>query len=60
LPQALLQFATLRLALPVVASTAVVTGKLTNAVLSLVDTISQNHALMAGDAIPMGLSEIRK
>ena len=26
----------------------------------LVDTISQNHPLMAGDAIPMGLSEIRK
>ena len=35
-------------------------GNLTNAVLSLVDTISQNHPLMAGDAIPMGLSEIRK
>jgi hypothetical protein len=49
-----------RLALPVVPSTAVVTGNLTKAVLSLVDTISQNHALMAGDAIPVGLSEIRK
>jgi hypothetical protein len=50
----------LRLALPVVHSTAVVSGNLTNAVLSLVDTISQNHPLMTGDAIPMGLSEIRK
>jgi len=40
--------------------TAVVTGSLTNAVLSLADTISQHHPLMAGDAIPMGLSEIRK
>jgi hypothetical protein len=47
----------LHLALPVVASTAVVTGNLTLAVLSLVDTISQNHPLMAGDATPMGLSE---
>ena len=43
-----------------VPATVVVTGNLTNAVLSLVDTISQNHPLMAGDAIPMGLSEIRK
>ena len=50
----------LRLALPVVPSTAVVTGNLTNAVLSLADTISQHHPLMAGDAIPVGLSEIRK
>jgi hypothetical protein len=50
----------LRLELPVVPSTAVVRGNLTNAVLSLVDTISQNHSLMAGDAIPMGLSAIRK
>jgi hypothetical protein len=50
----------LRLALPVVFSTAVVTGDLTSAVLSLVNTISQNHPLMAGDAIPMGFSEIRK
>jgi len=41
-----------------VPSTAVVRGNLTNAVLSLVDTISQNHPLMAGDAIPMGLSVI--
>ena len=61
LPQAFTcQFAMLRLALPVVPSTAVVTGNLTDAVLSLGDTISQNHPLMASDVIPMGLSEIRK
>lgn len=61
LPQAsTCQFAMLRLALPGVPSTAVLTGNLTNAVLSLGGHYSQNHPLMAGDAIPMGLSEIRK
>jgi uncharacterized membrane protein YoaK (UPF0700 family) len=44
------QFALLRLALPVAPSTAVMTGNLTNAVLSLVDTISQKQSLLAGDA----------
>jgi hypothetical protein len=36
------------------------TGSLTKMVLSLVDTILRNHPLMAGDAIPMGSSEIRR
>ena len=44
------QFALLRLALPIAPSTAVMTGNLTNAVLSLVDTISRKHSLLAGDA----------
>ena len=44
------QFALLRLALPVAPSTAVMTGNLTNAVLSLVDTISRKQSLLAGDA----------
>ena len=57
------QFAKSRLALPVVPSTAVVTGNLTNAVLSLVDNILQNQPLVAGDAIPdrtIGDSEVRQ
>ena len=44
------QFALLRLALPIAPSTAVMTGNLTNAVLSLVDTISRKQPLLAGDA----------
>ena len=44
------QFTLLRLALPVAPSTAVMTGNLTNAVLSLVDTISRKQSLLAGDA----------
>lgn len=55
----------LRLALPVVPSAAVVTGNLTNAGLPLADTISQNHPLMAGNAIcdpdgTVGDSEVRQ
>jgi uncharacterized membrane protein YoaK (UPF0700 family) len=42
------QFALLRLALPGAPSTAVMTGNLTNAVLSLVDTLSQTQPLIAG------------
>ncbi len=42
------QFALLRLAAPVAPSTAVMTGNLTNAVLSLLDTLSRNEPLMAG------------
>ncbi len=44
------QFALLRLALPVAPSTAVMTGNLTNTVLSLVDSLSRTQHLMAGDA----------
>lgn len=40
------QFALLRLALPVAPSTAVMTGNLTNAVLSLLDTLSRSAPLM--------------
>ena len=43
------QFALLRLAMPVAPSTAVMTGNLTNAVLSLLDRKSQTQPLMAGD-----------
>ena len=43
------QFALLRLALPVAPSTAVMTGNLTNAVLSLLDTISRTQASTEGD-----------
>lgn len=43
------QFALLRLTLPVAPSTAVMTGNLTNAVLSLVDANSQTQPLMIGD-----------
>ena len=42
------QFALLRLALPVAPSTAVMTGNLTNAVLSLLDTLSPSAPLMLG------------
>jgi uncharacterized membrane protein YoaK (UPF0700 family) len=44
------QFALLRLALPVAPSTAVMTGNLTNAVLSTLDKLPQAQPLMAGDA----------
>jgi len=43
------QFALLRLALPVAPSTAVMTGNLTNTVLSLLDSRSLTQPLMAGD-----------
>ncbi len=43
------QFALLRLALPVAPSTAVMTGNLTNAVLSLLNTISRTQPSTAGD-----------
>jgi len=43
------QFALLRLALPVAPSTAVMTGNLTNTVLSLMDRQSRAQPLMAGD-----------
>ena len=43
------QFALLRLALPVAPSTAVMTGNLTNTVLSLLDSWSLTQPLMAGD-----------
>ncbi len=42
------QFALLRLALPVAPSTAVMTGNLTNAALSLLDTLSRGEPLMEG------------
>jgi uncharacterized membrane protein YoaK (UPF0700 family) len=44
------QFALLRLALPVAPSTAVMTGNLTNTVLSLLDSHSRAQPLMVGDA----------
>ena len=44
------QFALLRLALPVAPSTAVMTGNLTNAVLSLLDTMSRSEPSNASDA----------
>ena len=44
------QFALLRLALPIAPSTAVMTGNLTNTVLSLLDKHSHTQPLMAGDA----------
>jgi uncharacterized membrane protein YoaK (UPF0700 family) len=44
------QFALLRLALPGAPSTAVMTGNLTNTVLSLLDTLSPSHAVMEGGA----------
>ena len=43
------QFALLRLTLPVAPSTAVMTGNLTNAVLSLMDANSRTQTLMTGD-----------
>jgi uncharacterized membrane protein YoaK (UPF0700 family) len=42
------QFALLRLAMPVAPSTAVMTGNLTNTVLSLLDTLSRNQPLIQG------------
>jgi uncharacterized membrane protein YoaK (UPF0700 family) len=42
------QFALLRLALPVAPSTAVMTGNLTSAVLSLLDTLSRREPLLEG------------
>ena len=42
------QFALLRLAVPGAPSTAVMTGNLTNTVLSLLDTLSRNQPLMEG------------
>jgi uncharacterized membrane protein YoaK (UPF0700 family) len=42
------QFAFLRLAMPVAPSTAVMTGNLTNTVLSLLDTLSRSQPLMEG------------
>jgi uncharacterized membrane protein YoaK (UPF0700 family) len=42
------QFALLRLAVPGAPSTAVMTGNLTNTVLSLLDTLSQSEPLMEG------------
>ena len=44
------QFALLRLTLPVAPSTAVMTGNLTNAVLSAMDAKSQTAPLLAGDS----------
>jgi uncharacterized membrane protein YoaK (UPF0700 family) len=44
------QFALLRLALPVAPSTAVMTGNLTNAVLSLLDTMSRSEPSKVSDA----------
>src|SRR6202521_1814551 len=44
------QFALLRLALPVAPSTAVMTGNLTNAVLSLLDRMSRSEPSKASDA----------
>jgi len=43
------QFALLRLTLPVAPSTAVMTGNLTNTVLSLLDRQSRIQPLMTGD-----------
>jgi uncharacterized membrane protein YoaK (UPF0700 family) len=44
------QYALLRLAMPAVVSTAVMTGNLTNAVLSLMDLLSARHPLLPADA----------
>jgi uncharacterized membrane protein YoaK (UPF0700 family) len=44
------QYALLRLALPEVVSTAVMTGNLTNAILSLMEMLAQRRAPMAADA----------
>jgi uncharacterized membrane protein YoaK (UPF0700 family) len=43
------QYALLRLALPKAMSTAVMTGNLTNTVLSIMDAISRGHPLMSAD-----------
>jgi len=44
------QYALLRLAMPRVVSTAVMTGNLTNTVLSLLDSLSERRALLPADA----------
>jgi uncharacterized membrane protein YoaK (UPF0700 family) len=44
------QYALLRLALPKVVSTAVMTGNLTNAILSLTEILSKRRSLVAADA----------
>jgi uncharacterized membrane protein YoaK (UPF0700 family) len=44
------QYALFRLAIPGAVSTAVMTGNLTNAVLSLMDAVSRDHPLMPVDA----------
>ena len=43
------QFALLRLTLPIAPSTAVMTGNLTNSVLSLLDVVSRTQSLKGGD-----------
>jgi len=43
------QYALLRLALPGAVSTAVMTGNLTNTVLSIMDALSRGHPLMSAD-----------
>ena len=43
------QYALLRLAIPGAISTAVMTGNLTNTVLSIMDTLSHGHPLMSAD-----------
>jgi len=43
------QYALLRLALPGAISTAVMTGNLTNTVLSIMDALSRGHPLMSAD-----------
>jgi len=43
------QYALLRLAMPKAISTAVMTGNLTNTVLSVMDALSQGHPLMSAD-----------
>jgi uncharacterized membrane protein YoaK (UPF0700 family) len=45
------QYALLRLALPRVVSTAVMTGNLTNAVLALMDLVSARNSLTAADRV---------
>jgi len=44
------QYGLLRLAIPGAISTAVMTGNLTNTVLSIMDTMSRGHPLMSADA----------
>jgi uncharacterized membrane protein YoaK (UPF0700 family) len=48
------QFALLRLSMPAAPSTAVMTGNLTNTVLSLLDTVSRSEPLMEGDKERLG------
>jgi uncharacterized membrane protein YoaK (UPF0700 family) len=51
------QFALLRLALPVAPSTAVMTDNLTNAVLSLLDTLSRGEPLTEASKDRLGSEE---